>query len=378
MRGKRILIVDDEPNVVKSCARILELEGFEVRGVTGGAEAIDLYKSDHFDLALVDLKMPDVDGLQVLAALKEYDADTAVVIFTAYGTKENVVEALRLGACEFLEKPLSAKTLVATVRRILERGNSAAVRGNLRTLSLPSIIQINCRERNRAHLRIRHRGQKGNVFFADGNVVHATLGSQIGEEAIYELLTWEDGDFELEMGVPPPERTITTGWSGLLLEGMRRIDERAAGWNGLDELEEQSDVLQEQPQEVNTMAAKKRSQVLAERLETLLAESADIKAAVIVGRDGLVLASNIPMGGHDATRVGAEGAAVVGLSTRVLKTLECGEPRAVVLEGTDGFIIVTAAGPKAVVMGLTEANVNLGMALLEMRDIAADVAETLG
>ncbi|RLC57337.1 MAG: hypothetical protein DRI80_15110, partial [Chloroflexota bacterium] len=90
MRGKRILIVDDEPNVVKSCARILELEGFEVRGVTGGAEAIDLYKGDHFDLVLVDLKMPDVDGLQVLAALYEYDADTAVVIFTAYGTKENV------------------------------------------------------------------------------------------------------------------------------------------------------------------------------------------------------------------------------------------------------------------------------------------------
>ena len=378
MRGKRILIVDDEPNVVKSCARILELEGFEVRGVTGGAEAIDLYKSDHFDLALVDLKMPDVDGLQVLAALKEYDADTAVVIFTAYGTKENVVEALRLGACEFLEKPLSAKTLVATVRRILERGNSAAVRGNLRTLSLPSIIQINCRERNRAHLRIRHRGQKGNVFFADGNVVHATLGSQIGEEAIYELLTWEDGDFELEMGVPPPERTITTGWSGLLLEGMRRIDERAAGWNGLDELEEQSDVLQEQPQEVNKMATKRRSQVLAERLETLLAESGDINGAAIVGYDGLVLASNLPMGGHDATRVGAEGAALLGLSKRALGNLKCGDFETAILEGKEGWIITIEAGSKAMVLGLTAADVNLGMALLEMRDVAADVAQTMG
>ena len=126
------------------------------------------------------------------------------------------------------------------------------------------------------------------------------------------------------------------------------------------------------------MATKKRSQVLAERLETLLAESSGIRAAVIVGYDGLVLASNIPVGGHDAARMGAEGTALVGLSRRMLETLECGIPQAIVQEGTDGFIITTAAGRKAVVIGLTDADVNLGMALLEMRDIAKDVAETLG
>ena len=226
---KRILVVDDESNVVKSCARMLELEGFEARGLTDGAEAIDLYKSEGFDLALVDLKMPGVNGLEVLAALREYDPDATVVIFTAYSTKENILEALRLGACEFLEKPLDVKTLVATVHRILGQRNGAAVRGNLRSVSLPIVIQINCAEHNQARLRVRRRGQEGYIFFTDGNVVHATLGSRVGEEAVYELLTWEDGDFELEMGIPLPERTITTGWSGLLLEGMRRIDESAAG-----------------------------------------------------------------------------------------------------------------------------------------------------
>ncbi|MCK4451541.1 MAG: response regulator, partial [Anaerolineae bacterium] len=218
MAAKRILVVDDEPNVVKSCARMLELENFEVRGTTDGAEAIALYKSEGFDLALVDLKMSDVDGLEVLAALREYDPSAAVVIFTAYGTKESVVEALRLGACEFLEKPLSAKTLVATVRRILERRDGTAVRGNLRTLSLPSIVQINCTERNQASLRLKRRGQEASLFFADGEIAHAVLGSRVGEEVVYELLTWEDGEFELEMGVPPPKRTVTAGWSGLLLE----------------------------------------------------------------------------------------------------------------------------------------------------------------
>ena len=130
MTAKRILIVDDEPNVVKSCAKILELEGFEVQEATGGAEAIDLYKSEGFDLALVDIMMPDVGGLEVLAAIREYDPSAAVVIFTAYGTKENVTAALRLGACEFLKKPLSAKTLVSAVRHILEHGDGTGMRGN--------------------------------------------------------------------------------------------------------------------------------------------------------------------------------------------------------------------------------------------------------
>ncbi len=243
MRSKRILVVDDEPNVVKSCARMLELEGFEVQGATSGTEAIALYKGDHFDLVLVDLKMPGMGGLQVLTALKEYNPDVTVVIFTAYSTKENILDALRLGAREFLEKPLDAKYLVSTVHRILEqKDDSTAVRGNLRSISLPVVIQINCAEHNQARLRVRRRGQEGYIFFTDGNVVHAALGSRVGEEAIYELLTWEDGDFELEMGVPAPERTITTGWSGLLLEGMRRIDESAAGlvvdWDEMEITEE--------------------------------------------------------------------------------------------------------------------------------------------
>ncbi len=378
MAAKRILVIDDEPNVVKSCARMLELEGFEARDVTSGAEAIGLYKSERFDLVLVDLKMPGMNGLQVLAALKEYDADAAVVIFTAYGTKETVVEALRLGACEFLDKPVNAETLVATVRRNLRPGSGAVVRGNLRTLSLPSIIQMSCAERNHACLRIRYQGQAGYIFFADGNVMHATLGSRVGEEAVYELLTWEDGDFDWEMDVVPPERTVTVGWSGLLLEGMRRIDERNAGWEGLDALEEQSDVLEEQPQEVNKMATKRRSQVLAEHLETLLAESGDINGVAIVGYDGLVLASNLPLGGHDATRVGAEGAALLGLSKRTLGNLKCGDFEAAILEGKEGWIITMGGGSKAMVLGLTAADVNLGMALLEMRDIAADVAQTMG
>lgn len=104
-----------------------------------------------------------------------------------------------------------------------------ALKGDLKDMSLSSLISINCNEMNRARLTIRHQGREAALFFADGNIAHVVLDSQEGEEAIYELLTWEEGEFELERGVGPPKRTVTTGWSGLLLEGMRRIDESAAG-----------------------------------------------------------------------------------------------------------------------------------------------------
>ena len=123
---------------------------------------------------------------------------------------------------------------------------------------------------------------------------------------------------------------------------------------------------------------KKRSEVLAEHLESLLAASADINGAVVIGHDGLVMASSLTLGGHDANRAGAEGAALLGLSRRTLETLKCGEFQVAILEGKNGWIIASAAGSKAMVMGLTSARVNIGMALLEMRDIADDVTETLG
>ncbi len=228
MTAQRILVVDDEPNVIRSLTRLLELEGFEAIGVTDGADAIQRYKRESFDLTLLDLNMPTVDGLEVLKTVKDYDPAAKVLIFTAYGTKDNVVEALRLGASEFLEKPLNARLLIATVKELLKRDSGKAVQGNLHTLSLPSIIQINCEERNEARLHLKRQGEKASLFFADGNVVHAEVGSYVGEEAVYELLKWENGNFKLEKGVAPPERTINVGWTGLLLEGMKRIDEQTA------------------------------------------------------------------------------------------------------------------------------------------------------
>lgn len=320
MTGESILVVDDEPNVVKSCVKMLQLEGFNVQGATHGGEAIDLYQSKGFDLVLTDLKMPDTDGLEVLTAIRQHDPRASVVIFTAYGTKENVVEALRLGAREFLEKPLDTRTLVATVRRILEQGRDGVVRGNLASMSLPGIIQVNCTERNQALMRIRHHGQEGRLFFADGNIVHAELGAKRGEEAAYEILEWEEGDFELEKDIAPPERTIDINWSGLLLEGMRRLDERSAELDAADQMREgEAEIGAAGDDAAHEKGV--RGDMLKE-LAKALRQIDSVDGIVITARDGIVLDHNLEEG--DPERHGAVAVFLGNAASLAGETLELG------------------------------------------------------
>jgi predicted regulator of Ras-like GTPase activity (Roadblock/LC7/MglB family) len=102
-----------------------------------------------------------------------------------------------------------------------------AVGGDLQDMDVSSIIAVNCNQMNQARLQIWHRDSVARVFFEAGNIVHMTLDSLEGEGVISELLSWSEGTFELERGIPAPKRTVTTGWSELVLGGMQRLDERS-------------------------------------------------------------------------------------------------------------------------------------------------------
>lgn len=102
-----------------------------------------------------------------------------------------------------------------------------AVQGNLKDISLSSLISVNCNEMNRARLTIKGDGKEASIYFEGGNIVHASMDALEGEDVLYKLLRWEEGEFNLEQEVSAPRHTVKQAWSGILLEGMRRIDE----WN---------------------------------------------------------------------------------------------------------------------------------------------------
>jgi len=115
-----ILVVDDKDSVRKMLAETLQSEGHEVVVAKNGHTAVEKARHGKFDLVLTDLKMPEMDGLQVLSQVKEFNPETAVIVMTAYGTIEDAVTAMKQGAYDFLTKPFDSDRLSVLIERALE------------------------------------------------------------------------------------------------------------------------------------------------------------------------------------------------------------------------------------------------------------------
>jgi two-component system nitrogen regulation response regulator NtrX len=124
----RLLIVDDEKSIRDALVQVFEYEGHQVRGAEDGMDALKSAKEFHPDIVFLDVKMPGMDGIEVLRALREHDPSTLVVMISGHGTIDTAVEATRQGAYDFLEKPLDTDRLLVTLARALElRGLTASV-----------------------------------------------------------------------------------------------------------------------------------------------------------------------------------------------------------------------------------------------------------
>ena len=117
----KLLIVDDQPNMRRTLAMTLEGAGHEVEEAADGDSACQAVQSMGFDLVLTDLRMGETDGLEVLRYVKEHFPLTEVLLMTAYGTIESAVEAMRLGAHDYLQKPFAEEELLMKVDRALEK-----------------------------------------------------------------------------------------------------------------------------------------------------------------------------------------------------------------------------------------------------------------
>ncbi len=127
-----ILVIDDKDSMRTMLSQTLQEEGFQVDAVEGGPKGLELARLKSYDLALTDLKMPEMNGLQVLSTLKEIDNDMAVVIMTAYGTVETAVEAMKSGAYDFITKPFDPEHLTVVIQRALENRRLMAENSLLR------------------------------------------------------------------------------------------------------------------------------------------------------------------------------------------------------------------------------------------------------
>jgi len=122
----RVLVVDDELSVCRSCEKVLAREGYEVRSVLSGQQALTVLDGERFDLVFTDLKMADMGGLELLAALRERHPDVVPVVITGYATIASVVETMKLGAFDYLPKPFTPDEIADVARKAWERRRTLA------------------------------------------------------------------------------------------------------------------------------------------------------------------------------------------------------------------------------------------------------------
>ncbi len=120
----KILVVDDEENMLALFRRVLGKEGYHITCVDSGRRAVQLAKEEPFELAIVDVSMPDMDGIEVLARLKVMHREMPVIMITAFRSWEKERAARRLGCADYLPKPLDMKRLKALVKEEMRTTNT--------------------------------------------------------------------------------------------------------------------------------------------------------------------------------------------------------------------------------------------------------------
>lgn len=116
----RILVVDDEPIVIKSCEAVLMAEGYTVEGTLSGKQAILTMEQTPYDLVITDLKMPEVDGITLIRWIKQNRPDTGIVIITGYPSQETIKDALEVGIIDYVPKPFTPAVLTDVIERAVQ------------------------------------------------------------------------------------------------------------------------------------------------------------------------------------------------------------------------------------------------------------------
>ena len=131
-RHGTVLVIDDEEIMREILETLLTREGYDVRVASSGAEGLELARALPFDAALVDIMMPDMDGIATLDELKRLDEDLAVIIITAYASIENAIAAMKAGAFDYITKPFKNEEVLVVIRNALERRRLVNENRNLR------------------------------------------------------------------------------------------------------------------------------------------------------------------------------------------------------------------------------------------------------
>jgi CheY-like chemotaxis protein len=241
----KLLLVDDNPMILGMLQQALSSLA-SITTATDSADALLKAVDDAPDLLVCDFRMPGMDGRQLLEKLKSRPA-TANFSSVLMASKSDIAERLspQDAADDYLEKPFFLKDATRRIKRMIDRialekmaktaPSDGVVRGNLSQMNVIDLMQSLEMGRKSCQLSLSNDGDKCEVFFVEGQVKHATYGSLVGDAAVFKVLRWTGGNFQLDFEGKTDKETTQLNTQGLLMEGLRRLDETSRDGGGESE-----------------------------------------------------------------------------------------------------------------------------------------------
>ncbi len=261
----KILVVDDQADSAGSLARSLrDLTGHDVIPVADAQQALTLFHDNPPDVLITEVVLEGMDGFNLRESLRAERPDLRTIFITGYDLSEYesyidgtpvfykpvdpqaLVDALSASSSEVIkavpveheEKPVSPQKQRSLTDELPldQRSQSSRLRhlvgkqgftGKLDQFDLVDIIQLCCISKRTGCLQISRRNERGVLYLRGGQVIQAVSGALEGEAAAYEIIGWSSGQFSFEDGVQPDSHSIYSGWEHLVMEGVRRRDEKA-------------------------------------------------------------------------------------------------------------------------------------------------------
>jgi len=231
----KILLVDDNPMVLGMLRQSLAPLAI-VSTATDGADALLKAVDDPPDLLVSDYRMPGMDGRQLVEKLKSRPA-TAGISVVLLATKNDISEKLSQQdpADDFVEKPFFLREATHRIKRVIDKialekmakaaSTNGVLRGSLLQMNVIDLVQSLEMGRKSCLLTLTNEKERCEIYFTEGQVVHAAYGSLTGDEAVFKVLRWMGGNFQIDFEGKTTVQTTRLRTQGLLMEGLRLLDE---------------------------------------------------------------------------------------------------------------------------------------------------------
>jgi CheY-like chemotaxis protein len=231
----KVLLVDDNPMVLGMLKQALATLG-QVATAGDAADALLKAVDDPPDLLVTDYRMPGMDGRQLIEKLRSRPA-TANFSAIILASKTDITERLSQQdpVDDFVEKPFFLKDATRRIKRVIDKialekmtkavPSDGVLRGSLSQMNVIDLMQSLEMGRKSCQLTLTKDDEKCDVYFTEGQVVHAVYGSAKGDEAVFKVLRWTGGNFQLDFEGKSAETSTQLNTQGLLMEGLRLLDE---------------------------------------------------------------------------------------------------------------------------------------------------------